>query len=305
MRIDKMKGGLVHWYPLIKDYTPSSQYIKVSDDDFRLFLAQVYDLILEGDPLMQEMHDRPKTGLTREGEANRLNEIAQELDLLFEGSAKFFRTDIFSPKDAGNCIVESGEAAIRLLCQSYRFYNHAPILKRDDGLCLVLRDVVIFLEEYRVFVTNGAVIGISQGVDSDVANYELTLDSDEKFFVDDGKMIQIRSYVEGVLKSSGITEGVLDVGVTDENQLMIVECNPFSIKTDKCLLAKYSMYEEFPYDYVTAYQINGDSVLYKEYKGEQCHSRQLLLQYDSKMEFYGANPDKNPFLLKCDFIHVN
>lgn len=222
MKVEEIKDGYVQGDLLVKEYMPHSQYINVSDADYNLFLAQAYDVVREDDFYVREAHSRPETGLTREQEVNRLSEISNELDTLFEGNAKFFRTDIVSPKDTGDCVVNSGEAAIQLLCRSRHFYSYAPVLKRHAGLCLILRDVVNYSEEYRVFVVNGSIIKISQEKNNNVDDFELILNSFENNLIDKNKEGRIKAYAKNIIKECGIEYGVLDVGVTDTDQLMIV-----------------------------------------------------------------------------------
>lgn len=289
------EGSMDIWYDWIKEFTPKSKFLYLSENDFILLRAMGYDRILEIDPYMGEMHDRPNTGLTKEEELRRIEEIEKELDIMFDNSYKFFRTDIFSPKDVGSCIVNNGKDALKLLSNSSRMYYNAPKIKEKEGISLILRDVVNYIEEYRVFVSNEKIVGVSQYLDSDIVQFQLILEDDEYKDIDDEKINLVSNYVHKVINECNLKDVVLDIGIDNTNNYHVVEINPYSKYTNRCLLREFPTNEE---ELAIAYNIDKHKILLKTYKKDEVVEEVVELKYKDQLEYDMANPPTFKFGFK-------
>jgi hypothetical protein len=228
------------WYEAIKEYTPRSTYFRVDDDTKKVIIAKTFDKLCQTIPYFGEMHHRMDT--TGLNEVSLITSLVEQMNLHVKREDVFFRTNLFSPKDVKSpCLVSSGQEALELLLSSSRLYRGYRELLKEQDLVLVFREKVDYQEEFRCFIENGQVKGISQYDDSDSIRKGTGASRIFSFTTKD--YLPIMDYVEHVVASTGIQSCVLDIGITPVG-MSVIELNPFGEVTDKSLFAQSDIYGE-------------------------------------------------------------
>lgn len=275
-------SSMNQWYDQIKPFTPASKFLHVSEQDYQVLRALQYDTLSQDDAYLTETHTRPITNMTKDEEINHIQIIENKLDELFDSKEKFFRTDIFSPKDAGSCIVKTGKEIINLIAHSSRLFYDLPKIKQTPGISLVLRDVIFYQDEYRIFIKDANIQGISQSLDSDIINYKLILNNDEYKQIDDAKIQKVQEYATYLINECHLQDVVLDVGIDNDNNYYAIEINPYCTTTDKCLLSSIDLQENQLY---IAYNLDREHIIIKSYSTNDYDETIIPLTYKDKFQY--------------------
>lgn len=228
------------WYEGLKNYTPASTYFEVDDATKKVIIAKTFDQMCKNIPYFSEMNDRPDT--TGIDEVALITSLVEEMDKHIQGKEVFFRSNLFSPKDVKSpCLVSTGKEAIELLLSSSRMYRGYKNILKDQDLYLVFREKVDFNEEFRCFIENGHVKGISQYDDSD--SIRKGIGASRIYTLSDKDYLNLLDYVQFVIASTGIQSCVMDVGFTPIGTT-VIELNPYGEVTDKSLFANSDIYSE-------------------------------------------------------------
>lgn len=236
----KFTGETAHfetWYDLMAPFTPKSRWYALTPEEQVVVRARIYDYLLEDDPYFAMMNDRPETGgLDEAGVVAALREkIAGWLD----GRPYFFRTNLFSPKDVGVCRVENADDVLQLLLRSRRLYRGFRLMG-ETPLTLVFREWVAPHEEFRCFIEDGRIKGVSQYDDSD--SIMKAKGASELYTLSFADYARLAAYVQQVVDATRLETAVLDVARGDDG-FWVVEINPFSPATDTCLFALEDIYD--------------------------------------------------------------
>lgn len=226
------------WYEEIKEFTPVSTYFQVDEDAKKVIMARTFDVLEQKIPYFSEMNDRMST--TGIDEVAKLTALVDLMDMHIEGKEVFFRSNLYSPKDVkDSCIVSSGNEALSLLLASTRMYNGYYKLLKDLPLYLVFREKVDFQNEFRCFIADGHVKGISQAEDSDSIRLGIGASKIQGYSLND--YLRVLDYVESVVQETEMENVVLDVGISTTG-IHVIELNPYGNLTDKSLFAKEDVY---------------------------------------------------------------
>ena len=89
----------------------------------------------------------------------------------------FLRTNVMAIKDTCNGIISNGREVVEsLLNGSKELFNWFAYYNRYNNISLVLREPVSIKEEYRVFIKDNEIIGISQNINSNIIKCRLVVD---------------------------------------------------------------------------------------------------------------------------------
>lgn len=234
-----MTANFQEWYEKMSVYTPKSTYFRVDADTKKVIMAKTFDKLCENIPYFGETNERIDT--TEIDEVAKITSLIKEMNQHIEGKEVFFRTNLFSPKDVKSpCLVSSGEEALELLLSSSRMYRGYHRILKEQDLYLVFREKVDYQEEFRCFIENGHVKGISQYDDSD--SVRLAQGSSRLFTLTSKEYLSLIDYVQHVVDATGIRSCVLDVGFIPTG-LSVIELNPYGEVTDKSLFANTNIYD--------------------------------------------------------------
>jgi hypothetical protein len=226
------------WYETIKEFTPVSQYFRVSSEEKEALMVQTFDNLCNTVPYFSETHQRPNASV-QEVEII-LEKLAKKINEMIKGKEVFFRTNLFSPKDVRkHCFVSTGKEAIELLTSSYRMYKGYQELLKEKDLYLVFREKISVKEEFRCFVENGFIKGISQYDDSRSVSQRKGASAIYSFGNED--YLSLYHYVNNFIKKCSVIHAVIDIAHTPTG-FMVIELNPFHRYTDKSLFANIDIY---------------------------------------------------------------
>jgi len=226
------------WYPLVAPFTPLSHWYPLTPDERTVIRAQIFDHLLENDPYFGELHDRPDSHHLPESEI--MVALREKIAEWLDGPPYFFRTNLGSPKDVGSCKVHTAEDVLRLLLHSHRIYRLLPLLE-DQPLHLVFRAWVSLSQEFRCFIHEGEICGISQYDDSDTVRTRSG--ASQVFDLAPAAYVRLYDYVRHVIADAHLEDAVLDVAFGDHG-FWVIEINPFAPCTDRCLFAGEDLYHE-------------------------------------------------------------
>lgn len=228
------------WYEDLKAFTPKSTYFKVDSDTKKVILARTYSNLCKLIPYFGEINRPVSTkGID---EFAKITALVEEMEKHIKRKVVFFRTNLFSPKDVKSpSIVSNGLEAHDLLLSSSRLYRGYKELLKDGDLYLVFREKVEFKEEFRCFIENGHVKGISQYDDSD--SLRKKKGASRIFTLEEREYLILLDYVQYVVESADIQSCVMDIGFTPTG-ISVIELNPFSPLTDKSLFANTEIYSD-------------------------------------------------------------
>lgn len=226
------------WYGGLRAYTTPSTLLFVEQETKRALLHQMYWALAEEIPYFTENH--PEPSVKGVDVSASLDQLECQIDDILQGQTMFFRTNLMSPKDVpGGCFVTTGKETLDLLTTSYRTYKGVRRFLGEEEFYLVFREKEYFLQEYRVFVQDGRVKAVSQYDDSTTLTENKGASSvDDLSASDRGSLL---TYLEEVIRESGIRTTVLDIGATREGY-RVIECNPFHRLTDLCLFGNTNLY---------------------------------------------------------------
>lgn len=228
------------WYEAIEPFTPKSTYFKVDHETKKVIVGRTYDQLWKLIPYFGETNRRVSTkGID---EFSKITSLVDLMEKHIQRKDVFFRTNLFSPKDVKNpCFVSNGLEAWETLISSERLHRGYQELLKDDDLYLVFREKVEYKEEFRCFIENGHVKGISQYDDSN--SIRRGKGASRIFTFDEREYLNLLDFVQHVVQSAGIMSCVLDVGYTPTG-ISVIELNPFGSVTDKSLFANTDIYSE-------------------------------------------------------------
>ena len=150
-------------------------------------------------------------------------------------SAIFARLNTRSPKDFTESPLRTGQEIVDAISQSMRTTDDIMRLhKHKQPIILYLTpwDNAIRKREYRCFVKDGAVIGITQ--------YNAYLENDIQAITN-----AIMHVTNQVIKAVPLTQFVIDVWIDDLDIPHFLEINPYGL-SDPCLFGTYDILEMTP-----------------------------------------------------------
>lgn len=173
----------------------------------------------------------------------------------FNCKDKFFLKLISrSPKDSMNIDRETGKPkpfesvtdAVNSLLSSMRIFDDISLVSRIETPCFVVRPYINFpaYKEWRVFIKNKTVIGISQYY-YNTKFTELTKEEIEFALSEIQKII-----TEVAIPNFALENYVVDVIVGDKNRkTILLEANPYGL-SDPCLYYSYDALENSDIEYL-------------------------------------------------------
>jgi D123. len=256
------------WYETVRDFTPDSVILPLTKDEETALRAISYDSFLKRGYYPDSMPLRPDN-FAKEEENMIITNLKIRIDQVLNGEPKFFRANIFSPKDTGKCIVSSADDVIEAFILSERIFFKAPVLMEGKPMTFVFRNLIDIKEEYRVFVKEGTVIGVSQYEDSDVISRREPVQN--IYSINEHDLLRVCDWVNDMLVVTGVDTAIVDIAKLVSDQYCIVELNPFNKVTDKCLLTKYDLYEKNYKHLIVGYatSINNIRFIELDRKGEE------------------------------------
>lgn len=268
------------WYEVVKSFTPGSVILPLTKDEETVLRAISYDSFLKRGYYPDSMPLRPDN-FTTEEEDNIITKLKIRIDHVLNGETKFFRANIFSPKDTGKCIVSSANDVIEAFILSERIFFKARFLMEGKPMTFVFRDLIDIKEEYRVFVKEGKVIGVSQYEDSDVISRREPVQN--VYSINEHDLLRVCDWVEDMIVVTGVDTAIVDIAKLVNEEYCIVELNPFNKVTDKCLLTKYDLYEKNYEHLIVGYATSIKNIRFIELdrKGEEIsiiHEESLQLE---------------------------
>lgn len=251
------------WYETVKDYTPESVILPITKEEEIVLRAISYDRFIQRGYYPDSMPLRPNK-FSKEEENKIIIGLKNKIDQILKGNKRFFRANVFSPKDTGKCIVSNADEVIEAFSLSERIFYKAGMLMEGKPMTFVFRDIINIKEEYRVFVKDNKIIGISQYEDSDVIVKNEPVEN--VYSINEGDILKIYTWVEDMIKITGVDTAVVDVAKLLNGSYCVIELNPFNGVTDKCLLAEYKMYDEPYKNLIVAYATSINSIRIIELK---------------------------------------
>lgn len=268
------------WYETVKDFTPDSIILPLTKDEEIALRAISYDSFLKRGYYPDSMPLRPDN-FTKEEETMIISNLKNRIDQVIKGGTKFFRANVFSPKDTDKCIVSSSDEVIEAFSLSERIFFKSRFLMEGKPMTFIFRDLIDIKEEYRVFVKEGKVIGVSQYEDSDVVSRREPVQN--LYAINEYDLLKVCAWIEDMITVTGVDTAVVDIAKLVSEEYCIVELNPFNKVTDKCLLTKYDLYEKNYEHLIVGYATSINSVRFVELdrKGEEIsiiHEESLQLE---------------------------
>lgn len=247
---DKKIVGLDRWYQIIERYTPKSIFISLTQEEANAINKQNFNTLSLKENDFSKYYSIKDIGLTDSDDLSDekirtlLSDIANKINLALDGKKMFLRTNVMAIKDTCNGIITSGEDAVeRLLNGSKDLFNWFAYYNKYNKLGIVLREPIDIKEEYRVFVKDGEIIGISQNVDSNIINYKLMVNESLVYESPEKSLGIVDDFIKNIISDCNIEIASIDVAIDKNDKLWVIDLNPYHDYMDKCIL------EDINFDY--------------------------------------------------------
>lgn len=247
---DKKIVGLDRWYQIIERYTPKSIFISLTQEEANAINKQNFNTLSLKENDFSKYYSIKDIGLTDSDDLSDekirtlLSDIANKINLALDGKKMFLRTNVMAIKDTCNGIITSGEDVVeRLLNGSKDLFNWFAYYNKYNKLGIVLREPIDIKEEYRVFVKDGGIIGISQNVDSNIINYKLMVNESLVYESPEKSLGIVDDFIKNIISDCNIEIASIDVAIDKNDKLWVIDLNPYHDYMDKCIL------EDINFDY--------------------------------------------------------
>ena len=242
--------GLDRWYTIIEKYTAKSIFIPLTQEEANAINKQNFNTLSLKENDFSKYYSIKDIGLTDSDDLSDekvrilLSDIANKINLALDGKNMFLRTNVMAIKDTCNGIIASGEDAVeRLLNGSKDLFNWFTYYNRYNKLGIVLREPIDIKEEYRVFVKDNEIIGISQNVDSDIISNKLIVNDNLVYENPEKSLGVVDDFIKNVISDCNIEIASIDVAIDKNDKLWVIDLNPYHDYMKKCIL------EDINFDY--------------------------------------------------------
>ena len=240
---DKKIVGLDRWYPIIEEYTPKSIFIPLTQEEVNAISKKNFNTLSLKEKDFSEYYSIKDIGLNSSNDLSDenvrilLSDIANKINLALNGKKMFLRTNVMAIKDTCNGTITSGEEAVeKLLNGSKDLFNWFAYYNKYNKLGIVLRESLDIKEEYRVFVKDDEIIGISQNVDSNIINYKLMVNESLVYENPEKSIGIVDDFIKKVISNCNIATASIDVAIDKNNKLWVIDLNPYHDYMNKCIL---------------------------------------------------------------------
>lgn len=253
---DKKIIGLDRWYSLISKYTPKSIFIPLSQEEANAINKQNFNTLVLKEDNFSKIHTlndidiNSSNDLTDEKLKALLSNIANKIDLSLNGQNMFLRTNVMAVRDTCSGIISNGKEAVeKLLNGSKELFNWFAYYNRYNNISLVLREPIFIKEEYRVFIKDNQIIGISQIVNSNIIRCGLKVDESFVYENPERSIGIVDDFIKEVIVNCNIETAIIDVAIDKDSKLWVIDLNPYHDYMDKCILENFNF--QYLYDKIT------------------------------------------------------
>lgn len=253
---DKRIMGVDRWYSIIKNYTPKSLFIPLSQEEANAINKQNFNTLslkeakFSQNYTLEDISINGSNDLADEEVKKLLSNIANKIDLALDGQNMFLRTNVMAIKDTCSGIISNGKEAVeKLLNGSKELFNWFTYYNRYNNISLVLREPISIKEEYRVFIKDNKIIGISQIINSNIIRCGLKVDESFVYENPERSIGIVDDFIKDVIVNCNIETAIIDVAIDKDSKLWVIDLNPYHDYMDKCILENFNF--QYLYDKIT------------------------------------------------------
>ena len=253
---DKRIMGVDRWYSIIKNYTPKSLFIPLSQEEANAINKQNFNTLslkeanFSQNYTLEDISINGSNDLADEEVKKLLSNITNKIDLALDGQNMFLRTNVMAIKDTCSGIISNGKEAVeKLLNGSKELFNWFTYYNRYNNISLVLREPISIKEEYRVFIKDNEIIGISQIINSNIIRCRLVVDESFVYENPERSMGIVDDFIKDVIVNCNIETAIIDVAIDKDSKLWVIDLNPYHDYMDKCILENFNF--QYLYDKIT------------------------------------------------------